>query len=470
MEALAVRLSGLDPYVDGAIRIVAFYDTLMRRRVDLPALARASAGLAECVAGIRLHGTGHVIRMSPEGTPAPAPTGVVSTSVPVTLDDEEIGTVWLERADGAAPAVRGTPGVYGVLGQGGAAGVYGVPGQGGAAEAYDGPRQASAAEAYGVLGQGSAAEAYGMPGAPLPVAAFIPVAAPGLPVPGEERGWSAGREASGPDRSASAGRLVPSDGNDPPRAPRATTPAPSLDEVLLDRLAIAVAAAVERYGPARTTMADPALVELAVSADCDEAARARALRLLGFAPGAAVRVVAVRSRLTLDDVGARLCPEGHVKAAPLGDVGVVLATAVDAGRLPADVRAGIGDGGSPERSWRQARTALRFATAREPVIHHAELGALALLAEIPAAAVRENPDVEAVARIAAGDRDDLDTLDAYCHTGSLRRAAELLHRHHSSVARRVEQLTRAMGFDVTEPAGLGRARIALSAWRLLESR
>jgi hypothetical protein len=29
-----------------------FYDTLMRRRVDLPALARASAALAECVAGV----------------------------------------------------------------------------------------------------------------------------------------------------------------------------------------------------------------------------------------------------------------------------------------------------------------------------------------------------------------------------------------------------------------------------------
>ncbi|MGW5424693.1 helix-turn-helix domain-containing protein [Streptomyces sp. NPDC003943] len=355
MEALAVRLSGLDPYVDGAIRIVAFYDTLMRRRVDLPALARASAGLAECVAGIRLRGTGRVLRMSPEGTEAKEPAGAATVSAPVTLDDEEIGRVWLERADSS-------------------------------------------------------------PGAPGP----------------------------------------------------ATPPNP-LDEVLLDRLAIAVAGVVERYGPARTTMADPALVELAVSADCEEAARARALRLLGFPAGVPVRVVAVRSRLPLDDVGARVCPEGHVKAAPLAAVGVLLATAVDPARVPAGVRAGIGDADSPERSWRQARTALRFTTAREPVVHHADLGALALLAEIPAAAVRENPDVVAVARIAAADPDDLDTLDAYCHTGSLRRAAELLHRHHSSVARRVEQLAGAMGFDVTEPAGLGRARIALSSWRLLEN-
>ena len=64
--------------------------------------------------------------------------------------------------------------------------------------------------------------------------------------------------------------------------------------MLLDRLAIA--AAVERYGPARTTMADPALVELAISADSDEAARARALRLLGFAADLPLRVVAVPPR------------------------------------------------------------------------------------------------------------------------------------------------------------------------------
>ncbi|MEU6665023.1 helix-turn-helix domain-containing protein [Streptomyces sp. NPDC046727] len=342
MEALAVRLSGLDPYVDGAIRIVAFYDTLMRRRVDLPALARASAGLAECVAGIRLHGTGRTTRVSPQGTEATTPRSPASTSVPITLDDEEIGTVWLER--------------------------------------------------------------------------------PGPPGP--------------------------------------------LDDVLLDRLAIAAAAAVERYGPARTTMADPALVELAISADSDEAARTRALRLLGFAPGLPVHVLAVRSRLPLDRIGQLVCPDRPVKAAPLADVGVVLAGRIDPARLPADVRVGIGAAGSPDRSWRQARTALRFTGPREPVVHHADLGALALLAEVPADTARDNADVAAIARI-AGNPEDLETLDAYCGTGSLRRAADLLHLHHSSVARRVEQLGRALGFDLTEPTGLTRARLALTAWRLL---
>ncbi|MFD0266316.1 PucR family transcriptional regulator [Streptomyces sp. NPDC127106] len=377
MEALAVRLSGLDPYVDGAMRIVAFYDTLMRRRVDLPALARASAGLAECVVGIRLHGTGRAIRIAPDGSqappsnsqappdgsqapprgsqapprksqtppPDPAPRAAASTTTPITLDEEEIGTVWLER--------------------------------------------------------------------------------PGPPGP--------------------------------------------LDEVLLDRLAIAAAAAAERYGPARTTMADPALVELVISPDSDEAARARALRLLGFAAaGPPVRAVAVRSELPLDRIGGLVCPARPVKAAPLGDVGVILATGVDPARFPTGVRAGIGAAVSPDRSWREARTALRFTTARRPVVHHDELGAVALLARIPEEAVRENADVTAIARIAATPG-DLETLDAYCTAGSLRQAADVLHLHHSSVARRLDQIAKTLGIELTEPMGLTRARLALTAWHLINN-
>ncbi|MEU7011362.1 helix-turn-helix domain-containing protein [Streptomyces sp. NPDC046332] len=342
MEALAVRLSGLDPYVDGAMRIVAFYDTLMRRRVDLPALARASAGLAECVAGIRVHCTGRVIRVSPDGRQASAPPAPASTTVPITLDAEEIGTVWLERPD-------------------------------------------------------------------LPNA---------------------------------------------------------LDDVLLDRLAIAAAAVAERYGPALTTMADPALVELAISSDSDEAARARALRLLGFAADLPVRVAAVRSQLPLDQVGDLVCPARLVKAAALADVGVILATAIDSARFPAGVRAGIGAVHSPDRSWRQARTALRFTTPHQTVVSYDDLGALALLAEIPQDASRDNADVAAIART-AGSLEDLETLDAYCATGSLRQAADLLHLHHSSVARRLEQITQTLGIELTDPTGLTRARLALTAWRLL---
>jgi hypothetical protein len=342
VEALVARLSNLDSHAEGALRIVMVYDTLMRRRVDLPALARASAGLAQCVTGIRLDGTGRTIRFAADGRQAPVPPQPASTTATITLDEEEIGTVWLER--------------------------------------------------------------------------------PGPPGP--------------------------------------------LDEVLLDRLAIAAAAVVERYGPARTTMADPALVELVISPDGDEAARSRALRLLGFAADLPVHVVAVRSRLPLDQVGALVCPARPVKAAPLADVGVLLATTVDRTRFPAGARAGIGSADSPARSWREARTALRFTSPRQPVVHHGDLGALALLAQVPEQEARDNPDVAAIARL-ADNPDDLETLDAYCATGSHRRAAELLHLHHSSVTRRLDQLGKALGIDLTDRTGLTRARIALITWRLL---
>ncbi|WP_282694934.1 helix-turn-helix domain-containing protein [Streptomyces sp. CC208A] len=351
METLALRLSGLDPYVDGAIRIVTFYDTLMRRRVDLPALVRASAGLAECVTGLRLHGTGRAVRVSPLGTEATGPEHPASSALPVTLDEEEIGEVWLERR----------------------------------------------------------------------------------------------------------------------------TPAHQLDEVLLERLAIAVAAAVERYGPARTTMADPALVELAVGAATDDVARARALRLLGFAAGPPVHVVAVRTGLPLDRIGARVCPGGLVKAATLGadGLGALLATAVDPTAFPEDVRAGLTTtADTPSAAWHRARTALRFTTSRAPVLTYDSLGALALLADIPERTARANPDVAAIARLAASAADGepsetLETLDAYCATASVRRAADRLHLHHSTVSRRLDHLGRALSLDLTTPDGLTRARLALTLWRLL---
>jgi hypothetical protein len=343
MEALVVRLSQLDSQAEGALRVVMFYDTLMRRRVDLPALARASAGLAECVAGIRLFGTGQTIRVTPDGRTASVPPPPPSTTSLITLDEEEIGVVWLER-------------------------------------------------------------------------------------PG---------------------------------------PSSGLDELLLERLAIAAAALVERYGPAHTTMADPALVELVISAGGDAAARARALRLLGFAADLPVRVAAVRTRLALDRVGRLVCPARPVKAASLADVGVILATTIDPAHFPADAWAGIGAPGRPDRSWQEARTALRFATPRQPVVHYDDLGALALLADIPQDAARDNADVVAIARMATVP-EDLDTLDAYCATGSLRRAAELVHLHHTSVARRLEQIGKALGIELTGPAGLTRARLALTAWRLLD--
>ncbi|MFJ1566763.1 helix-turn-helix domain-containing protein [Streptomyces erythrochromogenes] len=68
----------------------------------------------------------------------------------------------------------------------------------------------------------------------------------------------------------------------------------------------------------------------------------------------------------------------------------------------------------------------------------------------------------------ARNPEGLETLDAFCATGSLRRAADRLHLHHSSVARRLEQITKVLGNELAQPAGLLRAGLALTAWRLLD--
>src|SRR5262249_4661516 len=169
----------------------------------------------------------------------------------------------------------------------------------------------------------------------------------------------------------------------------------------------------------------------------------------------------------LAQIAGLVCPSPPAKAASVADVGVILASALDPARFPAGVRAGIGAAESPHRSWQEARTALRFTTPRQPVVHYDGLGALALLAQVPGDAARDNADVAAIARM-AGNQDDLRTLDAYCAAGSLPRAADLLHLHHSSVARRLELSGKALDIELAEPAGLIRARLALTAWRLLD--
>ena len=75
MEALAERLSQLDSQAEGALRVVMFYDTLMRRRVDLPALARPRPPWPSVWPGSApRHGTDHphVARRQASARPAVA--------------------------------------------------------------------------------------------------------------------------------------------------------------------------------------------------------------------------------------------------------------------------------------------------------------------------------------------------------------------------------------------------------------
>ncbi|MFB9572629.1 helix-turn-helix domain-containing protein [Streptomyces yanii] len=61
----------------------------------------------------------------------------------------------------------------------------------------------------------------------------------------------------------------------------------------------------------------------------------------------------------------------------------------------------------------------------------------------------------------------MEVLDAYCATGCLRRAADLLHLHQGGVAGRLEPIAMTLGIELAERTALLGAMLALTAWRTL---
>ncbi|GHF18011.1 hypothetical protein GCM10014715_86350 [Streptomyces spiralis] len=278
-----------------------------------------------------------------------------------------------------------------------------------------------------------------------------------------------------------------------------------LDELVLEWMA--VAARMPNSGPARSAaphVADPALVELVLSEREAVQDRARALRLLGLAPEVPLRVVAVAGGDADPGVRAvavlgRSALRGTVRMAGVGPLGVALIQRRDGAASPAaellevvrgdgggpsgpggpwatarGVRMGVGGAAAPLEagiSWAQARAALRFAVADDPmeaVTDHDALGAVALLADIPPERLRAQPDVRTLEQVAGREGGELNlaALAAFCRTGSLRQAAAALHLHHSSVAARLAHVEDATGWRLRDPQDRFRAQLALYARRL----
>ncbi|RSD09561.1 helix-turn-helix domain-containing protein [Amycolatopsis eburnea] len=249
---------------------------------------------------------------------------------------------------------------------------------------------------------------------------------------------------------------------------RAGAPLP-LDDMLLERFAIATAILLEHSGVPRPELGDPALVELALSEEAGTAERSRALHLLGFGPSARLRVLA-----TVGGEG----PAG--RSAVLGTVRAVLTAEADPipdggqanGHAAAARRMGVGPAVPAievARSWVAARTALRFTSDDDPVVRWEQLGSLAALDGKLAPA--DLPDVQALDRLAAEPHggDTLAALSALCATGSARKAAAVLHRHHSTMPARLARAAAVLGFDVDTPAGRFRLHLALMLRRLRDN-
>jgi hypothetical protein len=141
------------------------------------------------------------------------------------------------------------------------------------------------------------------------------------------------------------------------------------------------------------------------------------------------------------------------------------------------LRAGIGNTvavAEIHRSRNQALHALAFTGYGGPVarvISYEELGNLGALARLPRQELQGMADLAAITEMDAdgNGRAALEALEALCRTGTLRRAAKLLHLHHSSVAKRIGQVEERLGRRLTEPIPLASAYASILALRLLTS-
>lgn len=158
----------------------------------------------------------------------------------------------------------------------------------------------------------------------------VPAGAPGEPsksVPVDPAASSAGQNpgAAGPNGRGSAARvwLERSGGSAP------------LDDLVLERLALtARLLGTARLRTPAPNLADPALVELVLAEREAREDRARAVHLLGMAPGRPVRVLAVRPTPGQDPIAAAVAVvcRGHadahahhtVRVAAIGDIAAVL--------------------------------------------------------------------------------------------------------------------------------------------------
>ncbi|UQU63887.1 helix-turn-helix domain-containing protein [Couchioplanes caeruleus] len=214
--------------------------------------------------------------------------------------------------------------------------------------------------------------------------------------------------------------------------------------MILERAAGAAKAVLDRTR-GRTPAPDPASVELVVDASAPPDVRLQAARRLGLDPAGTATAAAL-------ETGPQVFA-GPPPSFP-GRVGV--GPAVPVPDLPS--------------SWAAARTALRFAadgTDEDPgptVVHHADLGALALLADLGDQS--SLPDVRALDHAAAAAPWMPATLQAVADSISLRAAATALRVHHSTLQDRIAHAEHLLGWTVRDPHGRLRLQLALALRRL----
>lgn len=228
------------------------------------------------------------------------------------------------------------------------------------------------------------------------------------------------------------------------------------DEMILERLAIALSVAVERTSPSAARRRSLAVL---IDQDSSPESRDAAAKKLRLGDDA-------RHHVIVAPASAQLPGLSIVTETPFGRVRVAIGLPDES--QPLD-RAGIGLEVAPgelHRSWTSALTALRLTSARTRVIDANQLGALLVLADAATASQQTNPDTEAVAALLLSQPAAEPLLEATAEADSFRAVASGLGLHHSTVQAKVAALTDALGYDIHSPRGRTRLTLALALHRL----
>lgn len=278
---------------------------------------------------------------------------------------------------------------------------------------------------------------------------------------------------------------------------RGVAPWRPLDELVVQRLSSAAAINSVRLRDGRATRSrlDYAALEQLLSSPLSDEAAAEAVRRAGLRPGRDLLALASRPQ-----PGGSVGPEAlaqtlsrSLEQAGLSSrssiIGRSAAVVVEAGGtvdeilcqaaaklalLGVNIEVGAGAPGPASelhQSWRQAAQALLLrpvVAVTSPITHYHELGVLHLLAEIPTDDLARYPDVIRVADLEATGTpvSDLDLLERYLATTSLRQTAQQVFLHHTTVQYRLKRIALHMGIDLQDPPARLRTQIAILLYRI----
>ncbi len=270
-----------------------------------------------------------------------------------------------------------------------------------------------------------------------------------------------------------------------------------VDFMVAERLAASIAIEATKHQQqilAENRIEPAALVHL-VTSGLDEAQVQLALARAQLPTDRPVTAIAVRSRKDAvgPNVAARLVAEalvsaqiparatcvdtlGLVIAVDTSDISRIIETHCDEASLAGtSLSIGVGTPGharSLPQSWIHAVQACALVTSHGDVncvSAFNDLGALALISRLPSDEVEALPDIARLRAIAATEPQDVQLLELYCETASMRTVAQHAHMHHSSVDYRLKKIGTTLGIDLGSPTGRLRALLAVKLLRVTEA-